>query len=203
MPIITIDGNIGSCKTSLLNFFHKTFKIAIDLEPVESWHEYLNNMYTNEKDNTYNFQIKVWMDRCWIQEKSNVLVLMERSPYFIQNVFIEKAYEDQTIDKDQYEILQSLHKKTNNLWRPDLYIYLCSEPEMCMQRIVRRGRQSEKNIKLEYIQRIHDMHQEKLADAIRLNMNVLVIDIENKSIGEICAEIMNSSLYTNIAGNCN
>jgi deoxyadenosine/deoxycytidine kinase len=72
-----------------------------------------------------------------------------------------------------------------------------------MQRIVRRGRQSEKNIKLEYIQRIHDMHQEKLADAIRLNMNVLVIDIENKSIGEICAEIMNSSLYTNIAGNCN
>jgi deoxyadenosine/deoxycytidine kinase len=203
MPIITIDGNIGSYKTSLLNFFHKTFKIAIDLEPVESWHEYLNNMYTNEKDNTYNFQIKVWMDRCWIQEKSNVLVLMERSPYFIQNVFIEKAYEDQTIDKDQYKILQSLHKKTSNLWRPDLYIYLCSEPEMCMQRIVRRGRQSEKNIKLEYIQRMHDMHEEKLADAIRLNMNVLVIDVENKSIGEICAEIMNSSLYTNIAGNCN
>ena len=202
MPIITIDGNIGSCKTSLLNFFHKTFKIAIDIEPVDSWDEYLNNMYTKEKDNTYNFQIKVWMDRCWIQEKSNVLVLMERSPHFIQNVFIEKAYEDQTIVKEQYEILHSLHKKTNNLWRPDLYIYLRSEPEMCMQRIVRRGRQSEKNIKLEYIQRIHDMHEEKLADAIQQKMNVLVIDIESKSISEICAEIMNSSLYSNIAGNC-
>jgi regulator of PEP synthase PpsR (kinase-PPPase family) len=71
-----------------------------------------------------------------------------------------------------------------------------------MQRIVRRGRQSEKNIKLEYIQRIHDMHEEKLADAIQQKMNVLVIDIESKSISEICAEIMNSSLYSNIAGNC-
>lgn len=202
MPIITIDGNIGSCKTSLLNFFHKTFKMAIDLEPVDSWNEYLNNMYTNEKDNTYNFQIKVWMDRCWIQEKSNVLVLMERSPYFIKHVFIEKAYEDKTIDKEQYEILQSLHKKTDDLWKPNAYIYLRSEPEMCMQRINKRGRQSERNIKLEYVQRIHEMHEQRLAEAVAQNMNVLVIDIENKTISEICAEIMNSHVYAEIACKC-
>jgi deoxyadenosine/deoxycytidine kinase len=176
--------------------------MAIDLEPVESWNEYLSHMYDHAKDNTYNFQIKVWMDRCWIQEKSNVLVLMERSPHFIKNVFIEKAYEDKTIDKVQYEILQSLHNKTDDLWKPNAYIYLRSEPEMCMQRILKRGRQSEKNIKLEYIQRIHEMHEQRLLEAIAQKMNILVVDIENKTIAEICAEIMNSSIYTDIASKC-
>ena len=198
MPIITIDGNIGSYKTSILNYFHKNFKIAIDLEPVESWNDFLNNMYTNEKDCTYNFQIKVWMDRCWIQEKSNVLVLMERSPHFIRNVFIEKAFEDNTIDTNQYKILQSLHEKTDNLWKPNAYVYLKSNPEMCMQRINKRGRQSEKNIKLEYVTRIHELHEKHLEEALKKNMNVLVVDVENKTLTDICNEIIESDIYSNI-----
>lgn len=199
MPIITIDGNIGAYKTSILNYFHKNFKIAIDLEPVESWHDYLNNMYTNQTDSTYNFQIKVWMDRCWIQEKSNVLVLMERSPYFIKNVFVEKALEDGTINAEQYQLLQSLHQKTDNLWKPNAYIYLRSDPEMCMQRITRRARHSETNLKENYIRRIHELHEIKLKEALNKNMNVLIIDIENKSLADICDEIINSNIYKNIA----
>lgn len=198
MPIITIDGNIGSFKTSILNYFHKTFKIAIDLEPVESWHEFLNNMYTNQTDSTYNFQIKVWMDRCWIQEKSNVLVMMERSPYFIKNVFVEKAREDETINDEQYLILQSLYLKTDQLWKPNAYIYLRSDPEMCMQRITKRARHSEANIQLEYVRRIHELHEKNLEEAQKKNMNILVIDIENKSIPDICNEIMGSDIYKNV-----
>ena len=199
MPIITIDGNIGSCKTSILNYFHKNHKLAVDLEPVDSWNEYLQKLYECDKESSYNFQIKVWLDRCWIQEKSdNVLVLMERSPYFIKNVFIEKAFEDKTITKEQYDILQNLHKKTEGLWKPNGYIYLNSRPELCLQRILKRGRHSEKNIKLEYVKRIHDLHTEKLTEALQKNMNILIIDIENKSISEICNEIINSDMYKNI-----
>ena len=91
MPIITIDGNIGCCKTSILNYFHKNYKTAIDIEPIESWTEYLKSMY-DSNNSTYNFQIKVWIDRCWIQEKSNIIVLMERSPYFIKNVFLYNMF---------------------------------------------------------------------------------------------------------------
>ena len=158
MPIITIDGNIGSCKTSILNYFHKNYKTAIDIEPVDSWTEYLKNMY-NSDNSTYNFQIKVWIDRCWIQEKSNVIVLMERSPYFIKNVFVEKAHEDKTISAEEYNNIYKLHKTTDDLWQPSAYIYLRSDPEMCFNRIKKRGRESEKNIKIEYIQRIHELHE--------------------------------------------
>lgn len=197
MPIITIDGNIGCCKTSILNYFHKNYKTAIDIEPIESWNEYLKSMYDSD-NSTYNFQIKVWIDRCWIQEKSNVIVLMERSPYFIKNVFVEKAFEDKTINEDEYNNIHKLHKTTDELWQPEAYIYLRSDPELCYNRIKKRGRESEKNIKLEYIKRIHELHEEKYKDAIKNNKNIIVIDVENKSIPDICSEIVSSNIYTEI-----
>jgi len=197
MPIITIDGNIGCCKTSILNYFHKNYKTAIDIEPIESWTEYLKSMYDSD-NSTYNFQIKVWIDRCWIQEKSNVIVLMERSPYFIRNVFVEKALEDKTISKDEYDNINKLHDTTDDLWQPNAFIYLRSNPENCFARIKKRNRESEKNIKLEYVERIHELHEANYKRADENNKNIIVIEAENKTIPDICSEIVSSNIYTEI-----
>jgi deoxyadenosine/deoxycytidine kinase len=197
MPILTLDGNIGSYKTSILNYFHKNYKTAIDVEPVESWNEYLKGIY-NTHNSTYNFQIKVWMDRCWIQEKSNAIILMERSPYFIKNVFVEKAYEDKTINEEEYKNMLSLHKRTDKLWEPEGYIYLRSNPEQCFNRIKKRARDAEKNIKLEYIKRIHELHEDKYREALKNNKNIICIDVESKSIADICSEIISSTVYSNL-----
>lgn len=197
MPIITIDGNIGCCKTSILNYFHKNYRLAIDLEPVDSWTEYLANLY-NTTNSSYDFQIKVWVDRCWIQEKTNMSVLMERSPYFIKNVFVKKAFYDKSINETEYDNIIKLHKTTDDLWKPNGYIYLRSDPEKCLQRINKRGRFAEKNIQLEYIQSIHDLHEKNYKAALDAKMNIIVIDVENKSIGDICGEILVSNLYNDI-----
>ena len=58
MSLITIDGNIGCGKTSVLNYLHKFYKYPVDLEPVEEWQPYLDKMYQN-KENTFNFQIRI------------------------------------------------------------------------------------------------------------------------------------------------
>ncbi len=197
MTIITIDGNIGSGKSTLLNYIHKDNKIAIDLEPVENWELHLKKLYENGvKSNSYNFQIKVWLDRCWVQEKSdNILMLMERSPYFIKNVFVESAKMENSITEEEYNTIHSLYKKTDNLWEPSGYIYLRSDPQKCYERCNKRGRESEKNITLEYITKIHELHEEKYLKAINDNMNIVVIDIENKSITEIANEIINKYIY--------
>ena len=197
MPIITIDGNIGSYKTSILNYFHKNYKLAIDLEPVDNWTEYLANLY-NTPNSSYDFQIKVWIDRCWIQEKTNMVILMERSPNFIKNVCVRKAYEDKTINEAEYENIIRLHKTTDDLWKPNGYIYLRSEPEKCLQRINKRGRYAEKNVKLEYIQKLHELHEQNYKSALDNKMNIIVIDVENKGISEICNEILSSELYNDI-----
>ena len=197
MPIITIDGNIGSYKTSILNYFHKNYKRAIDLEPVDNWTDYLENLY-NTPNSSYDFQIKVWIDRCWIQEKTATAVLMERSPNFIKNVFVRKAYEDKTISEKEYENIISLHKTTDELWKPNGYIYLRSDPDKCLQRINKRGRLAEKNITLEYIQQLHELHEKNYKEALSSNMNIIAIDVENKSISDICNEILSSNLYNDI-----
>ena len=123
---------------------------------------------------------------------------MERSPYFIKNVFVEKAYEDNTITKDEYKNMLTLHKRTDKLWEPDGLIYLRSNPENCFNRIKKRGRESEKNIKLEYIKRIHELHEEKYNEAIKNNKNIICIDVENKSIADICSEIISSNIYSSL-----
>ena len=69
---------------------------------------------------------------------------------------------------------------------------------MCMQRITKRARHSETNIQLEYVRRIHELHEKNLEEAQKKNMNILVIDIENKSIPDICNEIMGSDIYKNV-----
>jgi deoxyadenosine/deoxycytidine kinase len=197
MPIITIDGNIGCYKTSILNYFHKNYKLAIDLEPVDNWTDYLENLY-NTPNSSYDFQIKVWIDRCWIQEKTTTAVLMERSPNFIKNVFVRKAYEDKTISEKEYENIISLHKTTDELWKPNGYIYLRSDPDKCLQRINKRGRLAEKNITLEYIQQLHELHEKNYKEAQSSNMNIIAIDVENKSISDICSEILLTNLYNDI-----
>lgn len=190
MTIITIDGNIGSGKTSVLTYLHKVHKYSIDLEPIESWNAYLEKLY-NDKNDVFNFQVRIWLDRCWIQEKTEkMIILMERSPYFIQNTFIELAYKDKMLTDTEHNMLLDLHQKTNNLWKCNTYIYLRSDPENCIKRIKKRGRQSEQNISSKYIRDLHEFHEKTYENAKKQNMNIVVIDVDNKNINEIANEIL-------------
>ena len=190
MPIITIDGNIGSGKSSVLNYLHKIYKIPIDLEPVENWNSYLTKIY-DDKTNVFEFQVRVWLDRCWIQEKSDkTVILMERSPYFTQNTFIETVYNTGLITQNEYNILVGLHNKTDSLWTCNTYIYLRSSPENCVKRIKKRNRQSEKNINPEYIQNLHDSHEKAFNKAVEQKMNIIVIDVDDKTIAEVAGEVL-------------
>jgi deoxyadenosine/deoxycytidine kinase len=185
MPIITIDGNIGSGKSSVLYFLHKNYKIPIDLEPIENWKIYLDNFY-NHKSDIFNFQLRVWLDRAWIQEKEEkVLLLMERSPYFIKNVFNKAAFENKLISDNEFNILKELYHKTDSIWNSNNYIYLRSNPEKCLERIDIRGRNNEKNITKEYLEQINNLHEIAYEEGVKNNLNILCIDIEEKTIEEI------------------
>ncbi len=191
MPIITIDGNIGSGKSTILNLIHQKYKISIDLEPIEQWKNYLEDLYVNK--NIFNFQLRVWLDRAWIQEKENkILLLMERSPFFIRNTFNQIAFDNNQITANELNILNELYSKTDNIWKANKYIYLKSDPEKCLNRIKKRGRKYEcSNIDLKYLNDIHILHEKALEKAINNKMDILVIDIEDKDIDEIILLIYN------------
>jgi len=190
MVLITIDGNIGSGKTSVLNFLHRNYKIPVDLEPVESWNNYLSDLY-NDSSNVFKFQIRVWLDRCWIQEKThNINIFVERSPKFIQGVFIDIAEETNMISANEKEILLDLHKKTDKSWENAIQIMLRSSPENCFQRIKKRNRESEKHITEKYIQKLHEKHEQICNDLIKEGKNIIIIDVDNKNISDIASHIL-------------
>ena len=191
MTIYTIDGNIGCGKTSVLNYLHKYKNIQIDLEPIEKWRPFLDNIYLS-KTGYFNFQIKVWLDRAWIQEKDNKsIILMERSPFFIRNTFNKNDYNNNNINEDEYNVLNEMYNKTDTIWKSNLYIYLRSSPNKCMERINYRGRNNEMNITLDYLTDIHNLHEETYKKALENNLNIIIIDVNNKTIHEIDDEIFN------------
>jgi deoxyadenosine/deoxycytidine kinase len=189
MTIYTIDGNIGCGKTSVLNYLHKYKNIQIDLEPVEKWKTFLDNIYLS-KTGYFNFQIKVWLDRAWIQEKdSKSIILMERSPFFIRNTFNKNDYNNNNINEDEFNVINEMYNKTDNIWKSNLYIYLRSSPKKCLERIQYRGRNNEMDISLDYIINIHNLHEETYKIALNKKLDIIVIDVDNKSINEIADEI--------------
>ena len=108
MPIITIDGNIGAGKTTLLNYLHINFNMNVDLEPVEKWKSYLDNIYLHKKD-FFKFQVRVWLDRSWIQEKNKYSsLIMERSPLFIRNTFNTYIHNNNLITPQEFNIINVL-----------------------------------------------------------------------------------------------
>ena len=191
--IITVDGNIGCGKTGVLNYLHKTLKIPVDLEPVDNWQPYLSNMY-NEKINIFNFQVRIWLDRCWIQNKNDNLIIVERSPFFIKKTFIEIAKLDNLIDEHEYNILLDLHKKTDNMWCDNIYVYLKSNPESCLQRIQKRNRPSEDKINIEYLNKLHELHENNICELSKklLKDKIIIINVENKTIANIANELYDS-----------
>ena len=190
MTIYTIDGNIGCGKTSVLNYLHKYKNIQIDLEPVDKWKTFLDNIYLS-KTGYFNFQLKVWLDRAWIQEKDNKsIILMERSPFFIRNTFNKNDYNNNNINEDEYNVINEMYNKTDNIWKSNLYIYLRSSPKRCLERINYRGRINEMNITIDHIINIHNLHEETYKIAVDEKLNIVVIDVDNKSINEIAEEIL-------------
>ena len=190
MTIITIDGNIGAGKTTILNYIHSNHNIYIDLEPIDKWKPFLNDIYIN-KQKYFNFQIRVWLDRSFIQEKdNNSIIIMERSPFFIRNTFNKYMAINNLINSQENNIMEELYNKTDIIWKSNYFIYIRSSPDKCLERIDKRGRENETGITIDYLNEIHKLHEETYEEAKKKKMNIIIIDIENKSLEDISNEII-------------
>ena len=196
MPLITVDGNIGAGKTTLLKLLHTKHGWPVDLEPVHRWLPYLHNLY-EQKKSVFEFQIRVWLDRCWIQPKSSSskVMIMERSPFFQNMVFVNANVSNGALTQTEHIVLNDLYARAMDMWQPLLYVYLRSNPTACSQRISTRGRACEASITPEYLNLLHTLHEAAYVEAVRMGMRIFVIDIEGKTPDEI-AEELNAILRT-------
>lgn len=194
MAIITVDGNIGSGKSTVLRHLHNKFGVPVDLEPVERWAPYLRDLYAGSANTSssaaFEFQVRVWLDRCWVQHRAATPLFMERSPYFQALVFVATNYALGKFTDREHELLQHLYRHVLGIWSPALYVYLRSSPQQCCARIRRRNRESEDHIHPSYIALLHAKHEEAYFSAVRSGLRVVVIDVEDKNPDQIADEVV-------------
>lgn len=97
------------------------------------------------------------------------------------------------MDASEFNIYSSLCDTLMLHCPLEAIIYLKCNPLICHQRIQKRNREGEEGIPLEYLQKVHDRHEEWISR--QKNVKILTIDtgaydVENpEELGELLATI--------------
>lgn len=190
---LSIEGNIGCGKSTMLEIFGKRLDVEAVPEQVEKWTNWngvnmLQAMYDNPTKYGVEFQnivIKTMVEN-HLKKTTKKLKLMERSLFSTEQCFIKNSYEDRVFTESQFD---TLTKKCKGL-REDLnisvdcFIYMRISPETALYRIKERGRAGEENISLELLQKLHFLHEEYIN---KLTFPVVIVDA-NKSLNEVISQ---------------
>lgn len=177
---ISIEGNIGSGKTTLVNKIeeiiqnnHFDKKIRVLREPVDIWTNVKNSetgetilqaFYRDSKAFAFPFQTLVFNTRLTeykriLKENDDCDILFcERSLESDSNIFAKMLYDDNLIDNMSYQIYRHLYETSKGEFPVDKVLFMNVEPNMCQKRIKQRGRVGEEDIPLEYLEKCHKYH---------------------------------------------
>ena len=162
---IVIDGSIGAGKSTLLkNLKNKlNSNYHIHEENVKSWMEegWLHKYYSNIPRYAASFQTRVLLSH--IEQRNNIITgenivnIFERSAITTVNVFSKMLVEDGVLDKLEMDI----HKQLLDMFnyeKPDLLIYIDTSPELSYERLLKRSRDGELDITLDYMIKLNSIY---------------------------------------------
>lgn len=184
---VFIEGNIGSGKTTFLRHFQKyEDSVCLLTEPVERWRDLngtnlLNNFYKEPFRWAMPFQTYVtltMMERHTMQTEKSVK-LMERSMFSARYCFVENMVQTGLLHQGMYDVLQEWYKCIDNMVhiQADLIVYLRTSPQVVHERMMKRARSEESQVPLEYLQQLHELHENWLIHgAFHRPAPVLVLD---------------------------
>ena len=177
----SIEGNIGAGKSTLGKALHMKYPNTYNLipEPVKVWMDtgMLQSYYSDKKRWAYTFQNFALVTRLisWRENKKlGMININDRSVFGDKEVFAKMLMDDGMMEPLEMAVYQEYHKLITDEDRPTLFIYLRTPVDTCVDRIHQRSRTSEDGIPREYLQKVHDLHEDWMA---RLPSDrVLVLD---------------------------
>mgnify|MGYP003583438872 FL=1 len=182
---IAVAGNIGSGKTTLTGLLAKHYKWKPHYEDVDD-NPYLNDFYEDMQRWSFNLQIYFLNSRFSqivdIRRKGED-VIQDRTIYEDANIFAPNLHQMglmSTRDFNNYLALFNL--MTSLIQPPDLLIYLRASVPTLVRQIQKRGRDYEKNIRLDYLQRLNERY-EAWIESYKTG-KLLIVDVENLNIPE-------------------
>lgn len=151
---IAVAGNMGSGKSSLVDFLCKHFGLKPFYEP-NNFNPFLDNFYSDMKRWAFHSQIFYLTKKYRIHREldgCDDTVIQDRTIYEDAEVFAEHLYRQGYMDDKEYNIYKELYEGVVDVVNPpDLVVYLnCPLPTL-KKRISLRGRKIEKSIPNEYL----------------------------------------------------
>jgi len=180
--IISIEGNIGSGKSTLVKDLQKHFinkdikndKVVFLQEPVDIWNtirdeegSVIEHFYKDQEKYSFPFQMMAYISRLallrdTIKKYPNSIIITERSLYTDKYVFAKMLYDNKKINEISYQIyLKWFDEFIKDLPKHE-FIYIKTSPEKCEQRIKKRDRTGE-NIELDYLYNCNSYHDRMLS----------------------------------------
>ena len=171
--LVLLEGNIGSGKSTILDWLQSHKGLEILGEPVGLWKDFFEynllrlKYYGDVKQEEFLLETIVNLSR--MEQLSNAkgktdIRIMERSVHSGFNTFVKVSFDNDLIRGLEFRTLYYMYKiftegEMGKLTKPDLILYLRTSPEKCLERIKKRGRVEERPITLKYLKQLHDAHE--------------------------------------------
>ena len=205
---IYVEANIGAGKSTFLNAINEynSDKFNIIQEPVDEWintkdndgSNILDKFYQDQNRWSFTFQINSFISRVHKVEeniKDDCLNIIERSIYTDKNCFAMNCLESGKMTQLEWNVYEKWHNWLSQKFnvKPDVYIYLQTTPKVCEQRIKKRNRTEESNIPIQYLEMLHQKHEQWLLNETTPTLIINVDeDFDYKDrINEIISKILN------------
>ncbi|WP_296386741.1 2-amino-4-hydroxy-6-hydroxymethyldihydropteridine diphosphokinase [Winogradskyella sp.] len=176
---IAIEGNIGAGKTSLANKIAHDFNAKLILERFAD-NPFLPKFYKEPERYAFTLEMSFLADR--YQQISDDLSQLDLFKDFMvsdYDVYKSLIFSKITLPEDEFRLYRKLfYQVYKDIAKPDLYVYLYQNTERLQANIKKRGRNYEKDIKDDYLEKINAGYLEFLKS--QPEMNVKIIDISDK-----------------------
>jgi deoxyguanosine kinase len=161
---VAIEGVIGVGKTSLARLLRPMFEAEILLEIFEE-NPFLSDFYADRERYAFQTQIFFLLSR-YHQQRGSVPDLLAAGKSLISDYTFAKdaLFARINLKGDELDVYYKVHEALGEkIPKPDLIVYLRATTPVLMQRIAQRDRSYERNMELDYIDRLNRAYEEFFA----------------------------------------
>jgi deoxyadenosine/deoxycytidine kinase len=163
---VVVAGNIGVGKSTLVGLLCEQLGWQPFYEPVAE-NPYLSDFYEDMKTWSFHSQVFFLANRLRLHHelsKHPASAIQDRSVYEDAEIFARNLRLRGEMSARDYETYSDLyHSLAAFLPPPDLVLYLRASPETLFSRIRQRGRDYERQIEPDYLDRLNDLYEEWIA----------------------------------------
>ena len=164
---IAIAGNIGTGKSSLVEFLTRTYGVAPFYEPNDE-NPYLPDFYQDMNRWAFHSQLYFLSNKFRMHqqlEKASGVVVLDRTIYEDAEIFATALHDMRNFTGRDWDTYWNFYQIILGAIRPpDLMIYLRCSMRTLRKRIRLRGRAMEQDIPLSYLKRLEKLYDQWLSN---------------------------------------